>query len=225
MLQGNFTHWVDGSPILDPNWYKHEDNSFKTYVIYDLTTNEITRHDVLNASSLKEQPEYNIDKNCTALLVGHHLTRYSWIVIPCDQNITDTYFCLSKSLLPILNFGADLNPLNFTCDRGWLMIENYRPVCYRIMKPDRPMSFSEGEKACSSWNPSIYRVNMLNEPPVDDMPLKKCFLLQYGYNCFKSLYTDKMIRHVLFGKLLDNRLSQNILPQILQSKNPSTCRF
>ena len=98
------------------------------------------------------------------------------------------------------------------------MIVN-RPVCYRIMKPDRPISFSEGEKACSSRNSSIYRVNVTSEPPVDDMSLKKWFLLQYGYNYFKSLYTDKMIHHVLFGKLLDNKLFQNILPQILQSQN------
>ena len=77
LFQGNFTHWVDGSPLLDPDWYKHEETYFKTYAIYDLTTNEVTRHDVLNVSSLKKQPEYNIDKNCTALPVGHHLTRYS----------------------------------------------------------------------------------------------------------------------------------------------------
>ena len=104
------------------------------------------------------------------------------------------------------------------------MIVN-RLVCYRIMKPDRPISFSEGEKACSSWNSSIYRVNVTNEPPVDDMSLKKWFLLQYGHNYYKSLYTDKMIRHVLFGKLLNNRIFQNILPKILQSQNNSNMQI
>ena len=202
---------------MDPDWYKHDETSFKTYTIYDLTTNEIARHDVLNVSSLKKQPEYNIDKNCTALLVGHHLTRFSWIVIPCDLNITATYFCQSKLLLPVINFGADLNPLNSTCDQGWLMMEG-RPVCYRLMKPDRAISFSEGERACSSRNSSIYRVNLNNEPPVDDMLLKKWFLLLYGYNSWKNLNIDKKIRHVLFGRLLNSRLHQNILPGIVISQ-------
>ena len=119
LFQGDFTHWVDRSPLLDPDWNKHEETSFKAYAIYVLATNEVIRHDILNVSSLQKQPEHNIDKNCTALPVGHHLTRYSWIAIPCDPNITATYFCQSKFLLPIIHFGADLNQLNFTCDQGW----------------------------------------------------------------------------------------------------------
>ena len=223
LFQGHFTHWVDGSPLLDPGWYEHVDTSFKTYTAYDLSTNRITRNAVLNVSLFNKQPEYNIDKNCTALLVGHHFTRYTWIVIPCDQNFTATYFCQSKLLLPTINYRTDLNPLNSTCDQGWYMISN-SPVCYRLWQPDRAISFHEGEKACSAKNASIYRVALTNEPPVDDTSLKKWFSSQYGDIFPKSSYLKKGIRKILFGRLLDNRIIRNVLPRIVKSHNNSNMR-
>ena len=218
LFQGNFTHWVDGSPLVDPGWNEHKQTSFKSYTTYDLSTSRVAKKDVLNISSLQRQPEYNIDKNCTALLVGHHLTRYTWIVIPCDLNITATYFCQSKLLLPTINYRTDLNPLNSTCDQGWFMIYN-SPVCYRLWKPERAISFNEGEKACSARNAYIYSVDVTSEPPVDDTALEKWFLSQYAHILPRSSYASKGIRKILFGRLLDKRLFRNLLPLILKSSN------
>ena len=203
---------------MDPGWYEHGDTAFKTYATYDFTTKAVTRNEVLNVSSLKKQPEYNIDKNCTAVLVGHHLVRYTWIVIPCDQNITATYFCQSKLFLPITDFRAELNPLNSTCDPGWFMITN-RPVCYQLLKPDRAISFYEGEKACSLRNSSIFRVDVTKEPPVDEASFKRWFLLQYQHatNVLPDIvYTGSVMRTILFGRLLDNSFVQNLLPRIVE---------
>ena len=223
LFQGNFTQWVDGSPLLDPDWHQHGDTSFKTYTTYDLSTDSITRNDVLNVSSLNKQPEYNMDKNCTAVLVGHHVTRYTWIVIPCGQNFTATYFCQSELLLPAIKYGPYLNSLNSTCDQGWFII-NYSPVCYRLWKPDRAISFYEGEKACSARNSSIYSVDLTNEPPVDDTSLRKWFSSQFGHLFSTSSNVGKEIRRVLFGRLLDNRLIRNNLPRIVKPDKNTNMR-
>ena len=189
-------------------------------MVYHLATNSVIKDAVLNISSLNEQPEYNMDKNCTAVLVGHHITRYTWIAIPCNTNITATYFCQSKSSLPSLDFRADLNPLNSTCDEGWFMMVN-RPVCYLLLQPDRAISFYEGDKACSLRNSSIYRVDLTDEPPVNDMSMKKWFLLEYqrehGHKFSGSSTTGTGLRTMLFGRILDNRIIQNIVPHIVDS--------
>ena len=176
--------------------------------------NRLTREG-LNISTVDiEQPEYNLDKNCTAAFGHHYNTRYTWIVIPCSKKITVSFFCQTKLLLPDLNFRSELNPINASCEDGWLMLVN-RPVCYLLLTPSKHISFYEAEKECLLRNASMYKVTISPVPKIDDRRLKTWFKMQYP-KVFKRRtprkYTKKdLLRKIIFGKLLDNSYVENSL--------------
>ena len=183
-------------------------------VVYDITNTafSISNETMLNISSVDtRQPEYNLNKNCTAALGHRFHGKYSWIAIPCSKPFTVTYFCQSVLLLPDFNFRSDLNPFNSTCAEGWLMLAR-RPVCYLILKPDKAISFYEGEYECSSRNSSIYKPTISSEPKIDDTWLKTWFQMQHQTNS-KQYTRNNVLRKLIFGTLLDNSHVENSLGQ------------
>ena len=205
--------------MLDPNWYQLKDDVNEDAVVYTINniTFNISKDNMLNMSSFDtNQPEYNLNKNCTAAL-GHRFDmKYTWIAIPCSKTFKVTYFCQSKLFFPNFNFRLDLNPINSTCDKGWLMLAN-RPMCYVLLKPDKAISFDEGDRECLSRNASIYKVTVSQEPELDDTWLKTWFRMNYRRVSTKpiaKLYSESnLLRKLIFGTLLDNNHIENSLGQ------------
>ena len=192
--QGNFTNWLDGSPLVDSNWYQQANGELHNITVYtinnDITFN-ISNENALNISAVDmKQPEYNLHKNCTAAFGNHYDSKYTWIIIPCSKKFTVSFFCQSKLLLPDLNFRSHLNPINASCDEGWLMLVD-RPVCYLILTLNQNISFYEGEKECFSRNASIYKVTISAIVKIDDTWLKTWFGMQYPI-VFKKTHTEKV---------------------------------
>ena len=206
--------------MLDTNWHQRENDVLQNMTVYvinkGMAFNRLTREG-LNISTVDiEQPEYNLHKNCTAAF-GHHLnTRYTWIVIPCFKKFTVSFFCQTKLLFPDLNFRSELNPINASCEDGWLMLVN-RPVCYLLLTPSKHISFYEAEKECLLRNASMYKVTISPVPKIDDTWLKTWFEMLYP-KVFKKRtpkkYTKKdLLRKIIFGTLLDDSNVENSLGQ------------
>ena len=92
-------------------------HNITVYIINNDITFDISNENVLNISAVDmKQPEYNLDKNCTAALGNHYDSKYTWIVSHCSKKFTVSFFWQSKLLLPDLHFRSDLNPINALCD-------------------------------------------------------------------------------------------------------------
>ena len=170
-FQGKFIHWSDGSPVsfsdwnmpsLDKLWHPYNitvsffDERMTNYIIQQ-STNSILKISTLN------QPEENMDRNCTAVLMFAFGYPNGWVVIPCDMAFEATFFCIKSQPhfedKRVLSFPTVIWPDNdIVCNHGWTRIEK---SCFTLWDIDEPISFIDGDKMCQAGGASI--------PYVDDV--------------------------------------------------------
>ena len=120
-FQGNFTHWLDGSPLHNTDWnskqlayqwpdaialYKYVNGKY--YNVDNFTINIMS---VLQLTSRQEQPVYDLSENCTGVFTFTGCRPRGWVVLPCKQKFYTAFVCVSHSRNKVkTNYKSELNP-------------------------------------------------------------------------------------------------------------------
>ena len=211
------SNWLDGTPVLDSAWYDPSKNPrYTTLNIYTVSKGVKLLQQFFTNSSIEPQPERNMAKNCTAILVGNNIRFLTWLVIPCDKNFESTYICRSIQSQVHVDYSVKLRPRNFTCEDGWLQYGEM--TCFIVIHIHIPLRWTDANSTCSYFNSSILSLNPIDWPTFPDYSsqLKRFFRLVYSTKEGREPPGPAMnynnIMTILFGQALLSNIRRNILP-------------
>ena len=116
---------------------------------------------------VSNQPSTNTKDNCTAAITDLSVAFFTWVIIPCDKSFEGTFFCVKPIETKPVNFKLTLNPINRTCEDGWILLPGSFQ-CFLLLKtPDVLVSFVEIENMCSLTGGSVLSTSTVARPPVD----------------------------------------------------------
>ena len=155
--QGIFTHWLDGSLLENIDWNDHHVGNQKPNNISILTENTLFNAEnaneqimiILRIYDITNQPEFDLNKNCTSAFtfIGCHAR--GWVAIHCEQKFLTTFVCLNHSKVSakqmIYNLTSNALTRDLTCPKGWLFIDF---ECNYFIKPGR--SFQDAHYTCEN---------------------------------------------------------------------------
>ena len=223
ILQGNFTHWIDGSPgpVLQTDWYDPAHYHFvnRTSHIYkDGTFIKTQKPRYVNYSQI--QPEYSMLHKCTAAIMDDTMRNYPWITIPCDKKLKVSYFCQYSSL-PSDSRVATRTVINRTCSDNWFLLKGSETCALIFANDNSKISYHDSQYMCSLHNASLFNVNALDRNDTNGIPtlLKSHLLGRLMENVYMQRTVQDMsalnIQNMLFGRRLLLTSPQSMLPSIL----------
>ena len=179
-FQGNFTHWLDGSPLHNTDWnskqlaYQWPDGiALYKYVngkYFNVDNFTINIMSVLQLTSRQEQPVYDLSENCTGVFTFTGCRPRGWVVIPCKQKFYTTFVCVSHYRNKVkTNYKSELNPsflgvsTKLVCPEGWLLISE---KCVKFKQLTFTTSFSEADDICRLEDSRLLSIKNI-------MPLRK----------------------------------------------------
>ena len=170
-FQGQFTEWLDNSPILFNAWNR-QSLIFPQYEssVYTLSEDDNFRKRTYTHINVSEnQPETNKNDNCTAIYIGKNLNNFTWIIIPCDKPFEATFVCTKPVAHDLIDFTLMLNPRNVTCDEGWIQMKDSSKCQMLLKTPTETLSFVETQQICSAVGGAVFAVKPLsrNDPPTE----------------------------------------------------------
>ena len=155
MLQ---TYWYNSSfnlPQYELSFYSISANSSRK-------TQPYSRIDVMS-----NQPSTNTKDNCTAAVTDLSVAFFTWVIIPCNKSFEGTFFCVKPIETKPVNFKLAVNPINRTCEDGWILLPGSFQ-CFLLLKtPYVLVSFVEIENMCSLTGGSVLSTRTAPRPPVD----------------------------------------------------------
>ena len=213
-FQGEFSHWLDNTPMLQTSWYKSSislpqyESSF-----YAISTNSSSKaHNYIRVDVKRNQPSTNTKDNCTAAVTDPSAdlrADFIWVIIPCNKSFEATFLCMNPIQAKPVNFHLALNPLNRTCEDGWIMLT--RPYkCFLLLKvPDLFVSYAGIEYMCSMAGGSVLSTNTVKRPPMhrhttESIRLRRMAIMTSGHRKMPPNWADDTTRlyDVFFGQPL-----------------------
>ena len=116
-FQGEFTHWLDNTIMLQTSWYKSSIN-LPQYELsfYSISTNSSRKtHTYITIDVIGNQPSTNTKDNCTDAVTDPSAdlrADFIWVIIPCNKSFEATFLCMNPIQAKPVNFQLALNPLN-----------------------------------------------------------------------------------------------------------------
>ena len=167
-FQGEFTQWLDNSPLLFNAWFRKlqiPNYESSAYIISDVKIINKGKHTHINVT--ENQLTYNKDDNCTAIHISFNLRYFLWIRIPCNKTFEATFVCKKAAERKPVDFSITINPRNVTCQDGWIQIKGSSKCQILIKTPTKSISFIETKEICSSVGGSVFAVDPVvrTEPP------------------------------------------------------------
>ena len=223
-FQGEFTEWLDGSPLLNTAWLQRS-ASLPQYEssVYALSESKIVEKQTFTHIKVSaNQPDTNKEANCTAVYIGMNLQHLTWIAIPCDKPYEATFVCQKPVARKPVNFSRTLNPRDVTCQDGWTQIKGSNKCQILLKTPTEKMSYLETQQICSVVGGSVFTVNPAarNDPPTD-MGKQVVGYLQRTFLVKKNIaspqkYTDPAtLLEFFFGQHIDQATIPSTLASIL----------
>ena len=214
------SNWLDGTPVLNSAWYNpSNDPRYSQLTIYEIIKgyNKFKPiHHIWSNSTIESQPEMNMTKNCTAVLIGNNIRFFSWVVVPCDTHFEATFICRSVESHDDVNYSERLKPFNFTCEDGWLMYSDM--TCFIVIHIHAAMRWTDANSTCSYYNSSILNLDPINWPKSPDYSsnlrhyFRIAFSARMGKEPPRSLIGGNNLMTILFGQALPHKIHRNTLP-------------
>ena len=174
-FQGNFTSWLDGSPLGNIGWNNKElRNQWPQNI--SLYNAEVLPSDnemlgaiqfIFHLSNIFPQPEFDIERNCTAVFTSFSCKPTGWVAIPCQQKIFTNFVCEKQRNKPITSSMNNtrpkplIKPKELNCEREWFLIGQ---KCLYLMTFDKNVSFDEAQFECASYESKILSVEQVLPP-------------------------------------------------------------
>ena len=223
LLQGEFTEWIDKSPILTTSWidpslhFSH----YEASVYHRNQTTTKYSYTIINVT--ENQPTTNKNANCTAIYIGKNILNFTWITIPCDKQFEATFACKIPVLTEPVDFADALNLRNSTCDDGWIQVEGSSKCQILLKIPDKPtFSFVETDQICSGVGGSVLAIDtiMHNRPPTPRglqivNYLQNTFLLKSNMQIPSQFKDPATLLKLFFGEEVNETAIQRTLAVLL----------
>ena len=239
LLQGNFSTWLDKTLVINHDDWFHPGGSryYVNETIFSYSDVGISSHRIVEDSlTAQHQPEFDLDKNCTAVLTGLNNPRGNIIVVGCNATFSASFICAptSFSLLEHISQSMNLKSLTQTCPDNYLLLQNTNK-CFLIIETPTPLMWRDANVMCTTWNGTVISVVFTSWPQIPDysMELKRIFKVVLASYTRETkidlqiplqLLEGNALMEYIFGHALKNDVLENYLLENLRSTYFSEAR-